>query len=123
MSETTYFARRLRELREDAGLSQYALAKKSGVSKQALSRLEMGASEPAWETVQRLALALGVTCTAFNDPAVQVPEEKDAPPRGRPRSPTAPATAAPAPVEPAPASPGERGTEGKPGGGKRGRKK
>ena len=39
------FAARLTELREEAGLSQYALAQKSGVSKQALSRLEKGELE------------------------------------------------------------------------------
>lgn len=67
------FATKLKQLREQAGLSMYALAKQSGVSKQALSRLELGINEPAWETVQRLALALGVDCRSFTDPGIQVP--------------------------------------------------
>jgi transcriptional regulator with XRE-family HTH domain len=68
--QSTSFAERLRSLREAAGLSQYALAKRSAVSKQALSRLELGEREPNWVTVQRLAAALGVSCEAFLDPTV-----------------------------------------------------
>jgi transcriptional regulator with XRE-family HTH domain len=46
------------------------LAKLSGLSKQALSNLELGNREPNWNTVQRLAAALGVSCDDFIDPAV-----------------------------------------------------
>jgi transcriptional regulator with XRE-family HTH domain len=59
------FARRLTQLREAAQLSQYELAKRAGVTRQTLSRLEMGDSVPNWPTVQALARALGVDCTAF----------------------------------------------------------
>jgi transcriptional regulator with XRE-family HTH domain len=59
------FARRLTELREAAGLSQYEVAKRAGVTRQTLSRLEMGESVPSWPTVQALAKALGVSCEAF----------------------------------------------------------
>lgn len=59
------FADRLRALREVAGISQYRLAKLSGLSKQAVSYLESGQYQPSWETVQALAKALGVTCEAF----------------------------------------------------------
>jgi transcriptional regulator with XRE-family HTH domain len=79
------FADRLRGLREAAGLSQYALAKKSGLSKQALSNLEAGNREPTWQTVQLLATALGADCTAFADPGLVPPEAAPARPRGRPR--------------------------------------
>ncbi|OAI54875.1 hypothetical protein AYO44_14085 [Planctomycetaceae bacterium SCGC AG-212-F19] len=65
-----FFANRLQSIREKAGLSQYALAKLSGLSKQALSNLELGNREPNWNTVQRLAAALGVSCDDFIDPAV-----------------------------------------------------
>jgi transcriptional regulator with XRE-family HTH domain len=65
-----FFATRLQALREKAGLSQYALAKLSGLSKQALSSLELGLREPNWNTVQRLAAALGVSCDDFMDPAL-----------------------------------------------------
>src|SRR5689334_636444 len=52
------FAKRLATLREEAGLSQYELARRSGMSKQALSNLELGNREPTWLTVRRLARAL-----------------------------------------------------------------
>lgn len=68
------FARRLKQFREEAGITMYALSKISGVSKQVLSRLEMGLNEPSWLTVQRIALALGKECQAFmdsSDPDIQ----------------------------------------------------
>jgi transcriptional regulator with XRE-family HTH domain len=43
------------------------LAKRSGLSKQAISRLEFGDREPAWSTVQLLAAALGLSCDEFID--------------------------------------------------------
>jgi transcriptional regulator with XRE-family HTH domain len=67
------------------GLSQYALAKKSGLSRQAVSNLEAGNRESTWQTVQLLAAALGVDCTSFLDPNVKPPEEERARPRGRPK--------------------------------------
>lgn len=82
-----WFAGRLTELREQTGLSMYALAQKSGVSKQALSRLELGESEPTWDTVQKLALALGIECTEFKDPNITIPApvpEGEKRQRGRP---------------------------------------
>src|SRR5689334_16011576 len=79
------FACRLRSLRDKAGLTTYALAKRCGLTKQALYRLESGSSEPTWATVQRLAVALGVDCRAFVDPAIVQPAVEPAPPRGRPR--------------------------------------
>jgi len=85
MTEGNQFAGRLRERREAVGLSQYALAKLSGLTKQALSRLELGAREPTWNTVQRLALALGVDCRAFVDPTIKLPEQEPARSRGRPK--------------------------------------
>jgi transcriptional regulator with XRE-family HTH domain len=79
------FADRLRELREAAGLSQNALARRSGLSRQALSRLELGRNEPAWVSVQLLALALGLDCRAFADPGLRLPPAPTTRPRvGRP---------------------------------------
>jgi transcriptional regulator with XRE-family HTH domain len=78
------FAERLQLLRERAALSQYALARRAGLSKQALSRLEKGDREPSWDTVQRIAAALGVDCTAFADPNLEMPPVEPARPRGRP---------------------------------------
>jgi transcriptional regulator with XRE-family HTH domain len=60
------FAERLKQLREAAGLSQYALAQKAKISKQAINQLEKGVSEPGWETVRKLARALGVSVAEFD---------------------------------------------------------
>jgi transcriptional regulator with XRE-family HTH domain len=90
------FAERLRALRDGAGLSQYALAKRSGLTKQALSRLELGEREPTWQTVQLLALALNVDYGEFADPELTLPEGADEPrPRGRPRKAEPPPAAQP----------------------------
>ena len=61
------FARRLKELREEEGLTQGELAIKAGLSVQAISALENETRAPSWETVRRLALALGVEEKAFKD--------------------------------------------------------
>ena len=63
---TGSFAARLKELREAAGLSQYALAKKSTLTKQAISILEKGDTDPSWETILKLARALEVTVDRFD---------------------------------------------------------
>ncbi len=91
MSNTNAFADRLREAREKAGLSQYALAKKSGLSKQAISQLERGVGDPAWTTVQALALAIGIDCREFVDTSFALPDEVQANPPGRPRKAEEPA--------------------------------
>ena len=59
------FGRRLRELREAAGLTQHELAEKAGCHKQTITKLEAEAQEPAWPLVLALTQALGVTCEAF----------------------------------------------------------
>jgi DNA-binding XRE family transcriptional regulator len=68
------FSLRLKSLREQAGLTQVALANKAGVSPQAIAALEQGTRGPTWETVRRLALALAVSEDQFN--AHLPPEEK-----------------------------------------------
>jgi transcriptional regulator with XRE-family HTH domain len=78
------FADRLRSLREAAGLSQYRLAQLAGVTKQTVSRLELGTVQPSWESVQALARGLGVDVGAFVV-AVPHPEVRPGLPRGRPR--------------------------------------
>jgi transcriptional regulator with XRE-family HTH domain len=90
------FSEKLRQVREAAGLSAYALAKASGLSKQAVSTLESGASKPSWETVQKLAKALGVGCDAFMDGSLELPALTEPVKRGRPRKSDAPSAAAPA---------------------------
>src|SRR5262245_24469836 len=86
MAEQSHtFADRLRAMLTESGLSQYALAKRSGLSKQSLSALLLGGRDPSWDTVQRLAIALGVDCRAFANPNLTIPNEETAPGPGRPR--------------------------------------
>jgi transcriptional regulator with XRE-family HTH domain len=78
------FAGRLKELREQAGLTQQALADKAQLSKAGIADLEQGRREPSWATAVALAAALGVECTAF----LQEPAARPEMGRGRPRKPT-----------------------------------
>ena len=64
MPKKETFARRLPRMRKAAGLSKYELAKRTGLSAQAIAKLEGGA-EPSWDTVRRLAYVLGVGVSAF----------------------------------------------------------
>lgn len=59
------FAARLRRLREQAGLSAYALARKAGITKQSYSALEAGKARPAGHTLDALARALGKKLRAW----------------------------------------------------------
>jgi len=61
----TGFGARLKELREAAKLSQAQLAEQAGMNVFGIAKLEQGQREPSWATVQSLAKALGVDCTAF----------------------------------------------------------
>ena len=57
------FAVRLRKLREARDMTQATLAKKAGVSRAYLSRLEMGRHDPPLSRLRKLAKALGVAVT------------------------------------------------------------
>ncbi len=59
------FGQKLREMREAADLSQEGLARAANVSTATVVRLERKEMDPSWSTVQALARALGVDCTAF----------------------------------------------------------
>jgi len=52
---------RLKRIRKDKGLSQYALAKAAGVSREYIRKLEAGESDPTVGMLQKLADAMGVT--------------------------------------------------------------
>ena len=51
---------KLKRTRTEKGLSQYALAARSGVSRQYIRMLEAGESDPTVGMLQKLAKALGV---------------------------------------------------------------
>jgi transcriptional regulator with XRE-family HTH domain len=62
------FGVRLKELRLAKDLSQAKLADAAGVSLSVVFKAEQGVScDPPWSTVQALAEALGVDCTAFTE--------------------------------------------------------
>ena len=54
-------AKRLQRLKRDAGLTQEALAVKSGISRVTFARLEAGEQDPRYETLPALARGLGVS--------------------------------------------------------------
>ncbi|MEW6029554.1 MAG: helix-turn-helix domain-containing protein [Chloroflexota bacterium] len=56
---------RLRELREERGISMRGLAQKSGLSANALSMIERGKTSPSVSTLYKLADAMGLPITAF----------------------------------------------------------
>jgi HTH-type transcriptional repressor of puuD len=60
-------AKRLRELRDERGLSQRALAEKAGISREYLSRLETGRQDPTLSTLEKIARALKVTVGVIVD--------------------------------------------------------
>jgi transcriptional regulator with XRE-family HTH domain len=84
------FGPRLKELREQGGLSQKALADKAGVSQNAVSHWEQGLREPSWSNILAVAMALGVTCEAFTT----APADRPAAGRGRPKKASKPAAPA-----------------------------
>ena len=56
---------RLRSMREERGVSMRALARRSGLSANALSMIERGLTSPSVSTLYKLATALEVPVTAF----------------------------------------------------------
>jgi transcriptional regulator with XRE-family HTH domain len=81
VSNPEFFAGRLKELREVAGMTQQQLADKAGMKLGGVRNLEQGRVGPTWGTVLALAEALGTDCLAFT----QEPNSQDKAPRGRPR--------------------------------------
>lgn len=51
----------LRRLREDRGLTREALAFHAGLTTGSLARIELGQSSPGWDTIRKVAKALGVS--------------------------------------------------------------
>lgn len=61
------FAVKLRRIRERKGMTQEALAAKSGVSRAYLSRLEMGRHDPPLSRLRKIAKALRVKVSELVD--------------------------------------------------------
>lgn len=64
-AESVDVGQRLRMLREERGISMRALARRSGLSANALSMIERGLTSPSVSTLNKLATALEVPITAF----------------------------------------------------------
>lgn len=64
LSEMT-FAERLRELKEESGMSERELAEKAGLPFDTVHTYIMGRSEPLLSNAIKLATALGVKLSAF----------------------------------------------------------
>jgi transcriptional regulator with XRE-family HTH domain len=82
-ARVAWFAGRLRELREAAGLGRKELAARAGMRSEAgVRNLEQGVRSPSWETVLRLAAALRVDVGAFTqEPAARAPAPPGRPPQ------------------------------------------
>ena len=65
--------RDIRQLREDAGVSQSALARHAEISQPELSRIEAGLVSPSLETLERIAVALGADLRLLIVPGAGVP--------------------------------------------------
>ena len=52
---------RIRQLREKRGLSLRGLAEKAGMDFTTLNRIELGKATPRFDTLEKLAKALGVS--------------------------------------------------------------
>ncbi len=57
--------KRLKELREKHQLTQYRLAKLSGVSQSHISEIESGDKEPTTGTLMKICSAMGLTLAEF----------------------------------------------------------
>src|SRR5687767_14883788 len=98
MPSPTGFAKRLKELREAAGLTQAELADRAGLHQFGVAKLEQGLREPGWATALSLAKALGISVADFVVEEGGQPREPPRRPRGRPKRPEGPT----APEPPAP---------------------
>jgi DNA-binding XRE family transcriptional regulator len=64
-TDLAYEARQVRQLRQQAGLTQETLAKQAGIARLNLARVESGRSRPSLETLERIARALGQPVSAL----------------------------------------------------------
>lgn len=55
----------IRALREERGVTRATLAYRAGITTGALARAELGYAAPSWDTVRRVAGALGLSLGDF----------------------------------------------------------
>ncbi len=67
-ADLAYETRQVRQLRQQAGLTQETLAKRAGIARPNLARVESGRSRPSLETLERIARALGQPISALVTP-------------------------------------------------------
>jgi transcriptional regulator with XRE-family HTH domain len=81
------FGKVIGDVRQERGWSVYALARKAGLTDQAIHDLEGSDRMPTFDTARRLAAALGISLDwlASQLPPVELPEPGPQRPRGRPR--------------------------------------
>jgi transcriptional regulator with XRE-family HTH domain len=73
----------VRAAREAQDMSQLELAKLSGVSRVTITKLELGKTNPTWESVLRVSEVLGLHLTASPGPAVPAAARRSLSPRRR----------------------------------------
>lgn len=61
-----HFGEKLRRVRTMQGMSAAELARQTGVTRQEISRYEAGDRSPRYETLVKLAEALGVSLSEFD---------------------------------------------------------
>jgi transcriptional regulator with XRE-family HTH domain len=95
MAAEETFGKRLKRLREQAGLTQQQLADQTKTHRITIVKLEQDVYGPTWATVQALTKALGCTCSAFEGTVDPPPKEETEQPRKRGRPKKAPPPAQP----------------------------
>jgi len=55
----------IRQVREEQGMTQEALAQEAGITVGHMSMIERGHSNPTWATVKAVAIALGIEMPAL----------------------------------------------------------
>lgn len=65
LANSAELGRQIRDKRNEYGMKQYHLARKAGISREELSRIERGRVTPLTKTLQRICTALGVPLGAL----------------------------------------------------------
>lgn len=89
-SKVETFGEKMAGLRKARGWTRYRLSQIVGITQEGLSKLERGGSQPAWLTIQLLALAFDVPVATFIDESVSLPARVEVKRAGRPKKETNP---------------------------------